>query len=134
MEDPKTLILGPAGLRNLGLIEPAAAKAAKVNSGPIVLQQGYPGPRGWGWVHVTGNADRVKQIASRGFPTPLAYACAVASNWKSLRQGEAGKIAVFWPIDGFELGLALTWKAKFWSITTMLPFRSNKQPVLYERM
>jgi len=132
-ELPETIILGPGGVRNLGLVDDAAAKTAGVPEGPIVLQEGYPGPRGWGWRHATGNARRVKEINERGFATPLAFACAVAASWTRLHDCGDGRISVSWHEKGFELAVALRWKGQFWSITTMLPFRVHHYPVLYEK-
>lgn len=133
LEPPQTIIQGPGGLRNLGVIESDAATVANIPPGPIVLQEGYPGQRGWGWRHVTSNPERVGQIKARGFATPLAYACAVAANWTLLHEGEGSRIAVVWPKGGFALALALEWKGAFWSITTMLPFRAYNRPTLYEK-
>ncbi len=43
------------------------------------------------------------------------------------------RLTVVWPQGGFDLALALQWTDPFWSITTMLPYRTINQPKLYEK-
>lgn len=132
-DDPTTLILAPGSLRDLGTIDAAAAAACGVQKGPIRLLNGYPGPKGWGWRHVQSNPDRVKMIGRRGYSTSLAFACAVAENWRSIHLAEVGRLTLVWHQNGFDLAIAVQWDAGFWSITTMLPFRAINQPKLYEK-
>jgi hypothetical protein len=122
--------------KDCGVIDAAAAKAAGVPEGPIRLLNGWPGKKGWGWRHVTSNPDRVKVIGQRGFATPLAFALAVGQGWEAIHAGPTApgtRITVCMPKDGFDLALALEWSGTFWSITTMLPFRSVGYAKLFEK-
>jgi len=76
----------------------------------------------------------MRDITARGYATALAFAVHVGANWNRIHQGEGQKISVVAPTNGFDLALALRWTGGFWSITTMLPFRTiGKLPLLYER-
>jgi len=131
-EPPEALILGPRGLMDLGEIDAAAAKAAGIPVGPIRLQNGTTH---WGWRHVQENQRRMRDISARGYATAIAFSCDVAANWTRLHQGEGQKITAVRPLKGFDLALALRWTGTFWSITTMLPFRTiGTLPLLYQKV
>lgn len=135
-DDPNIPILGPGKVRDFGEVEAAAATPCGATPGPIRLLNGYPTARGWGYRHITSNPQRVRLIQGRGFGSPVMFAFAVASGWRTLHQaaGPLDRIAVVFPQGGFDLALALQWHPDgFWSITTMLPFRVHNQPKLYER-
>lgn len=130
-EDPRTYILGPGSVKDIGSVDLAASQAAKIAAGPIRLQFGT---RFWGWRHAEDNPARMRDIRAQGYATSLAYACDVAANWTQVRQGQGGKITVVMPRPGYELGLALRWEGVFWGIVTMLPFRSvGRLPIIYQR-
>ena len=114
------------------MIDALAAKAAGIPAGPIRLQYGS---RAWGWRHAEDNERRMRDIRARGYATSRAYTVAVAANWVRIHQGQGQKITIVWPQNGFELALALWWTGSFWSVTTMLPFRTIPQmPLLYEKV
>ena len=132
-EDPKTIILAPGGVRDVGFIDEVAAKAIGVEPGPIRLLYGGQGRTGgWGWVHLTSFPDRVAAIQGRGYPTCQAFVFAVAANWTEIHEAtEPHRIKAVWPKDGYELGIVLEWSGTVWSVTTALPFRAAGKKKLY---
>ncbi len=133
-EDPSAIILAPGGVRDIGAIGEDVAAALGVQSGPIRLLNGYQGRKGWGWVHLTQVADRMRAIRALGYPTAQAFVFDVAANWTEIHQAaEPGRLKVVRPKDGYELAIVIQWTGEIWSVTTALPFRPAGKPVLYSR-
>lgn len=134
--DPNIVINALKGVSIYGEIDAVAAAAAKVPAGEIKLLNGWPGPRGWGWRHVTRAPDRLPAIVRAGHATELSFAYDVGQNWDTLHAGPAGpgiRVSVGMKRGEFYPALALSWNNRFWSITTMLPFRTVNYPILYKK-
>ena len=103
-----------------------------MNPGPIRLLNGRPGPRGWGWLHLTTVPDRSTAITRRGYANCQAFVFDVAANWTEIHAAnEPGRIKAVLVKDGYELAIVLEWNGRCWSVTTALPFRATNRPKLY---
>jgi len=85
----------PTGSLDFGEIDLVTASALGVPAGPIRLQVGYPGPKGFGSRHVEENANRMKQLAQIGFANFTSFAHAVAQKYQAVLAGD--------PVSRFQL-------------------------------
>lgn len=130
--DPYSFVKCPAGQVDLGVIENEHAGTAGVQGGPIRLQIGYSGKKGFGYLHVQGMEDRIKQLAGMGFKSFGPYCSEVAKNYTRICQGGGGRLILVWHKDGYDLELVVEWKGGFWTIVTGLPMRVERATVLCE--
>lgn len=81
--DPKHLLLAPNGSHDFGFVDAASAAAMGARPGPVRLQRGYPGKKGYGNLHVETVADRMSQLAQIGYGrfVPFAYDVCQAYGW-----------------------------------------------------
>jgi len=128
--NPGDFVKCPAGHEDHGLIEPEHAKIAAIEPGPIRLQYGYEGNKGFGYLHVQGMEDRMRQIAGLGFKDFAAYSSAVAKHYTRICRGGDGKLVLVWPKDGYDLTLVLQKKDGFWTVVTGLPKRVERSTKL----
>jgi len=128
--DPYSFVKCPAGHVDHGLIERADAEKAGVQAGPIRLQIGYPGKKGFGYLHVQGMDDRIRQINGMGFKDFGAYCSGVAKGYTRICQGDEERLVLVWPKEGYDLQLVLEWKDGFWTIVTGVPKRVDRSPKL----
>jgi hypothetical protein len=131
--EPFSFVQCPAGHVDHGLIEDAHAALAGVQPGPIRLQIGYSGKKGFGYLHVQGMEDRMRQITGMGFKGFGPYCSEVAKNYTRICQGDDGRLMLVWPKDGYNLELVVEWKeGGFWTVVTGLPKRVERAKVLCE--
>ena len=119
------------GQYDLGYLEEGDASAIGQPAGPVRLQAGIPGPKGFGYRHIRDAQGREAKIKGLGFASIEAFSAAVAKNYHKIFDAEDGKIALIFNSKGYDLGLILRYsQAGFWSITTALPnrvFRKNEK-------
>jgi hypothetical protein len=120
----------PAGQIDHGLIAPEHAAKCGVQPGPIRLQIGYPGKKGFGFLHVQGNEERATNFSGMGFRGFADYCSGVSKNYTRICQGEDGKLVVVWPKGGYDLQLVLQWRGGFWTVVTGVPKRVERSPKL----
>jgi hypothetical protein len=132
-DDPNTIICPARGVRDIGEIDAATAKALKVKAGPIRLLLGYEGRTGgWGLKHLETRNDRVKAIKALGYATCEAFVFEIAAQWVEVHPAaEPERLKLVWPTGGLDLAIVVEWSETFWSVTTALPFRPTNKPKLY---
>lgn len=87
-------LVAPNGTEDFGFIDVAAAAVINAPPGPIRLQHGYPGPKGYGNRHVEAYADRMEHLRGIGFGTFAAFAYDVGQNYQTIRQANAPRFFV----------------------------------------
>jgi hypothetical protein len=94
-------------------------------AGPIRLQQGIPGSRGFGKFHIETHPGRLEQIRRLGFASCEDYVREVAAGYQWIgRADEADKLMLVFRHQEHDLRLVIRWEAKtFWSVVTGLPYR-----------
>ena len=135
LKDGKVFVSCPkVGGLNYGMIDGPETKAAGLTCGPIRLQVGYEGPKGFGFLHIQAYADRVKQIKGLGFTSVAEFCYAIASNYSVVGKARDGRIRVIWKRTYDDLELVLEWKeAGHWNIVTAVPTRvARKYELIYE--
>lgn len=131
--DANAIILAAGSVRDIGEICEAGAKAAGVAAGPIRLLQGRDGQGGFGLLHCQ-EKDRPKAMAGRGYPSPKLYVFAVAASWTHLHKGDNPRVTIAVQCTGGFNALVLHWQDnQFWSVVTALPYRSPKEPLVFEK-
>jgi hypothetical protein len=130
----RRFLTSPAlGTVDFGILPDHIARAIGHRAGPIRLQWGIPGPKGFGNSHVEGYPDRVKQITRLGFRTFASFAAKVATNYtKVLDGGYPDKLSLVLRDQGHDLQIIIRDNGAFWGITTGLPYRVARGKVLWE--
>jgi hypothetical protein len=59
----KRFVEAPGGGPDFGKIDDEAAAVINKPSGAIRLQEGYPGPKGYGNRHIEGYPDRIRRLS-----------------------------------------------------------------------
>jgi len=132
--DPKAFLLCPNGTPVFGVmpVEPTQGW----NGEPIQLQYGYPGPRGYGYLHVQSNEPRIKQLKNLGFSNFEAFAHLVASNYSHIIDCEQpGRVSLVYDVPGYSfiLPVQMVPDKTYWTIITGLPTRRKKETPLWVR-
>lgn len=114
------------GSIDLGEIDAAVAMHCKIAVGPIRLQRGYPGPKGFGNSHVEDNRSRMDRLRGLGFDSFASFASQVAKNYGRIERAEKGRIRIIERTPGYDLELVLDCKdGKFWTVVTGIPGRPD---------
>ncbi|MCF4130274.1 hypothetical protein [Methylobacterium sp. SyP6R] len=119
----------------LGHIDALAAAACGVAPGAIKLLEGVPGPRGWGAAHIETTPNRMRQLKGVGFNTALAFVQAIAKGWTKILRGDHGRLILVYQVGGRDHCAVVEHKGPvgrgFWSVTTAIPKRVAREPMLY---
>lgn len=134
-DDPNTVICPSRGVKDIGTVDPEAAKALGVAAGAVRLVLGHHGRTGgWGLKHLEGREDRQAAIKALGYASCEVFVFAVAASWTEVHEAaEPNRIKLVWPNKGLHLALVVEWTGEFWTVITALPFRPTDKPKLYER-
>lgn len=134
--DPDEFLKTPSGSDVFGYVDHSVASDIGYHNGPIKLQNGYPGEKGYGFLHVEGNDRRMKQINGFSFSNFCDYAHFVSSEYDWIGLGENGRLILVRNCDGYELSLIIQHRPKdgYWSIVTGIPRRVTRAEKLWERM
>jgi hypothetical protein len=124
-ENGKRLVGAPSGSVDFGFILREHAELIGIQSGPIRLQEGYPGSKGFGRLHIEGYPDRVAQFTNLGFTGLLDYVHFVATGYEWIGLANDQRYAVVRRKLGHDLALILQWHQTdcFWGVVTALPYR-----------
>jgi len=124
---------------DFGVIHPAASQALGIPQWPIRLQIGVPGPSGFGKAHIESAPGRLSKIRSLGFATVEAFVETICQNYhlvcdasEDARKGV--KMSIVFRYLEHDLTLVL-WQNSlgFWSVTTGLPYRVHRRPILWNK-
>jgi hypothetical protein len=85
---PTDFLRSASGSIDFGQIDKAAAAAIGSQPGPIRLQYGYGGPKGWGLLHVVTSPRRLDDIRGIGYSDFQDYATDVAQSYTEIGQGK----------------------------------------------
>lgn len=97
---------------------------AGYNKGPVRLQVGFPGAKGYGLAHIEDYSDRVKQIQGLGLRTVQAFCEQVAANYTHIGRVRDGRVVLLQKTPAHDLQLVLEWKDEgYWTIVTGVPAR-----------
>jgi hypothetical protein len=124
---------GPGGI-DFGHIAPEVAALIGRPPGPIRLQRGIPGPKGFGHDHIATAEGRLTQMARLGYPDCAAFVHAVARNFQRIGEGGApNRLALVFRHQGHDLQIIVQHAtAGFWGVTTALPYRVARCRLLWE--
>lgn len=125
-----------AGNIDFGRIEAEAAAAMKAPAGPIRLEEGYGGSKGFGNRHVEDYPSRMRQMRDLGFPTFAQFAEEVARNYTKIGEARDSRFFLIHPKAGFDFRLVIEYCAAdggFWTIVTGMPYRVARCPILFEK-
>lgn len=135
---PEDFIAPARGELDYGELDASAADAIGAFSGPIRLQYGYPGPKGWGEAHITSNTHRMKLLAGFGHHDAKSFVLHVCENWTCIRPADKGRMMLCQRDRGYEYVVVIQEKVsangtRFWSVVTAIAGGYRKEPVLYEK-
>lgn len=122
------------GSYDLGYIDDSVAAKIGVTGGPIRLQVGYPGPRGFGNLHVEAHTPRIKQLKELGYGSFLLFCAEVAQNYEAIQQGENDRLILIREKLGRDLRLIVEYCNQgdaFWTIITGMPYRVSRKKELF---
>jgi len=124
----------PGGGLDFGHVREDDAATLGVKGGPIRLQQGIPGSKGFGNLHVESYPDRMRQLQSLGYASCAAFVLAVGANYQRIGEGGgSGKLALIYQNCGHDLQIIVRYNdAGFWGVTTGLPYRVARCKILLE--
>lgn len=113
------------GSIDFAVLDTPETRAANIAIGPIRLQVGYPGEKGFGYLHIQQRADRIKQIQGAGYPGAPEFCLAVARKFTSVGSVRDGRLVLVWETAHYEHQLILQWVGEggFWTIVTGVPSR-----------
>ncbi len=125
----------PGGALAFGAIPADVATAVGIPSGPVRLQNGIPGSRGFGLRHIEDNPGRMQQFLNIGFNGVAPYVLAIASNYEHIAEDPtASRIALVRRHLEHDCVLIVQYNAGgFWSVTTALPYRVSRRKILWSR-
>jgi len=138
-ERPEDLIAPESGVIDYGRIDADAAASIGAFSGPIRLQRGYPGPKGWGEAHITSNTHRMSLLRGFGFDDAKSFVALVCHEWTCIRPSEKGRVMLCLRRDGYEYVVVVQDKTsaagnRFWSVITAIAGSYRTEPALYEKV
>jgi hypothetical protein len=124
----------PTGGETFGIIDGEAVRTAGLKPGEIRLQRGYPGPKGFGCLHVESYADRIKTICGLGFRDFPHFCAAVAQRYSKIGKAERGRLALIMSHAGYECWLITEYKepASFWTVVTGVVSRTARYELICE--
>lgn len=126
----------PTGGVIFGLVGGPEVREAGITAGEIRLQSGYPGPKGFGCLHVEGYADRIKTICGLGFRDFPHFCAEVGTRYGRVGRAERNRIALIMAHDGYECWLIVEWKTtaeqQFWTIVTGVVSRTARCDIICE--
>ncbi len=107
-------------------------------AGPIRLQHGFPGPKGFGYRHVEAYDNRMQQLRNKGFRDFSAFVYDVAQNYDRIQIGNDNRLILIYPKSGFDLRIVLQEKSlaglDFWTVITGIPSRVSRFPEIYRKV
>lgn len=115
---------------NFGYITDKIASELSVSPGPIRLQQGIHGPRGFGKWHIESTPGRMAQISNLGFPSCERFVYSVARNFQRIGDARDGKLALIFSKNEHDLQVIIRFNRTFWSVVTGLPYRIARCKIL----
>lgn len=123
-----------AGSMEFGVITEHMAENLGHPAGPIRLQQGIPGPKGFGYRHIETAEGRLNQLRRLGFHTCQSFVYAVAQRFQKIGEGGGpNKLALVYRDQGHDLQIIVQHNpGGFWSVTTGLPYRVARCRILLE--
>jgi hypothetical protein len=132
-EARRFLLCAGGGTTDFGWITADVAAITGRQPGPIRLQQGIPGPKGFGNLHVEAYPARIKQLGNLGFHTFAAFTSTVAKGFTRITEaGAANRVGLVMPYQGYDLQLIVQYDREgFWSVTTGLPYRVARGRILH---
>jgi hypothetical protein len=124
---------------DFGVIHPRVSQALNIPVWPLRLQIGLPGPAGFGKAHIESAPGRLSKLRSLGFTTVEAFVEAVCQNYhrvcdanEETKKGD--KISIVFRYLGHDLTLVMRRNPLgFWSVTTGLPYRVHRRPILWDQ-
>ncbi|PCI38027.1 MAG: hypothetical protein COB46_12335 [Rhodospirillaceae bacterium] len=132
--DPFEFILTSSGRDELGEIPHEVAVGIGYHNGPIKLQRGFPGPKGYGFLHVEKNARRMQLLSDFGFGGFLQFCEFVAQHYDWIGKAKKDRLIIVREHDGYDFCLFIEHKIKgtdHWSIVTGLPKRISREEKLW---
>jgi hypothetical protein len=122
--DGKAFVSCPTGGLDFGKVSGEGGIAAGIRCGPIRLQVGYPGSKGFGFLHIQAYSERVKEIAGLGYKSVAEFCAAVGSNFTIIGAARDGRIVLVWKTSYYDLQLIVQWQEEgYWTIVTGIPTR-----------
>jgi hypothetical protein len=122
-DDGKAFCQCPSGGIDYGVLAKEHTESFGLPNGPIRLQVGYPGEKGFGHLHIQGYADRVKQIQGLGYKSVYEFCFAVAANYTVVGRAKDGRVVLVWKTSTYDLQLIVQWNEDHWTIVTGIPTR-----------
>lgn len=124
----------PNGTFDFGEIDDTAAAAINRAGGPIRLQHGFEGPKGFGNRHVEAYAERMRQLDGLGYRTFSSFVWRIAQNFQTIHEGADGKLVLVYRDLGRDLRIVIseaTGNETMWTVTTGIPSRVCRDPIIY---
>lgn len=116
-------------VRELGFITDEMAAAAKCQSGPIRLLEGFQAPngKGFGLSHIEANGPRGRQLDGLGFNSAAEFVSYIAAAFTILACQPNGRLLLLRECKHDWLHLVVEWDPEgFWSCTTAIPKRHKR--------
>ena len=132
-ETKRFLLCAGDGTIDVGWITADRAEIIGHHPGPIRLQQGIPGPKGFGNLHVEAYPARIKQLGNLGFHTFAEFTSRVAKGFTRITEaGAVNRVGLIMPHQGYDLQLIVQYDREgFWSLKAGLPYRVARGRVLH---
>jgi len=112
----------PGGGIDFGQIDEPTGQTIDRNHGPIRLQHGYGGEKGFGNRHVETHSQRVRQLNGLGYRTFSAFVFEIAQNYEIIQVGEADRLVLVYPKAGYDLRIVVAESDHegefFWTVIT----------------
>jgi hypothetical protein len=129
------------GSIDFGNIHKTVATSLGINEGPIRLEEGYPGPKGYGNLHVEGYEDRMKAIRGISYKSFAEFAFGICQNYTKIGKGDDGRLLLIWPrlvpAGVFDLRVIIQHTNDatdaYWTIVTGIFSRVARCEILYEK-
>lgn len=125
----------PGGSLDFGAIPDDVALSLGIPSGPVRLQYGIPGSKGFGLRHIEDNPGRMQQFNNIGFNGVAHFVLSVASHYDHIAEVPTeSRIALVRRHLEHDCALILQFNTGgFWSVTTALPYRVSRRKLLWSR-
>jgi len=133
--DPTAFVSTGSGSKDFGFLETEDAQLINRPAGPIRLQHGYPGPKGYGRLHVEGNDNRMKQLAGLKFSTFSGFAEATCSCYTHIYAGDGDRLIFVREVSGRNWCIVAQYNEqhKCWSISTGIVRRVERTELLLQK-